>query len=340
MIAIIQAGGKGTRLKAVTGDLPKPLVLLADRPVIFRIIDSLRASGVVDGVIVLAGYAGDLLSEVLNKEFGSFVTTVIESKPLGSGGCLRLAFPFLKNRSCLLISGDLFLDFSFKKLIKYHSDTGADVTLTVHGNNHPLDADLIEPDAEFKFLKQIHLRPHPADFKFFNIVNAAITVLNPEFFNFFPDGEFLSFESDVLLPFSRHKKIALYLTSEYIQDIGTPERLQIAERYLADKEAGFFDPTVLIVELSDILKCPDGQLRETMDNLIAAQNKGAIIAISNLENKPAIEIKKLESTFAGRGIKVSWRQVAGIDNRPALISKISNDISVPASSIKMYAAKN
>jgi NDP-sugar pyrophosphorylase family protein len=158
------------------------------------LIDWLKSYSEIREVLVLAGYRGGQMRDELSKEFGSFVRTIIEDEPLGSGGCLRLAKPYIKNDTSLLIGGDLFVTINLRNLINRHKALGANITITIHGNDHPLDADLIEPDESWCFVQKFLTRPHPENLRAHNLVNAAIFLIEPPFWNYIKSTGNQSFE--------------------------------------------------------------------------------------------------------------------------------------------------
>jgi histidinol-phosphate phosphatase family protein len=232
MQAVLLAGGKGTRLRGVDDALPKPLVDIAGRPVIFRQIDSLLAVGCTR-ITVIGGYKGDVLRERLVTEFGERVEIVLETTPLGTGGCLSLVRSRI-SEATLVISGDLVFDVDLEKLVEFHRARGADITLAVHPNNHPRDSDLVEVADDGRVLGVL-VRPHPPTLRYRNLVNASIAVLAPHVWQQIPDDTVLNLERDI---FPRAANVWAYRTPEYIKDMGTPERWQRAS---ADVRSGLVE---------------------------------------------------------------------------------------------------
>lgn len=227
----IQAGGLGTRLRKLYPDLPKPLVPIGGKPLIFWQIDQLLVQG-FEEIHVLAGYRGDMLSQYLNREYGPKVKVVIEQTALGSGGCLSLGKSVAREFN-LVVSGDLLFDFDFARLVSFHQAKKAFITMTIHSNTHPLDADLVDFDRLSGQIYGLFLRPHPAMFRFENRVNAALSVLNRDAILALPDQLSANFELDIVKPALQAKRpIYGYYSLEYIKDVGTPERWNDAEREL------------------------------------------------------------------------------------------------------------
>ncbi len=105
MKAFVLAGGLGTRLKPRFGDLPKPLAPLGGRPFLARQLDWLAGLGVRRAVI-LAGYGAEQLRAALGGGVpGVALEWSVEPEPLGTGGALKLAEPFVDGPA-LVVNGD------------------------------------------------------------------------------------------------------------------------------------------------------------------------------------------------------------------------------------------
>lgn len=221
--AFILAGGKGTRIRSVDATVPKPLVKIAGREVLFRQLDLLEAAGIGD-ITVIAGYMGELMQEAIDREYHGRIKTVIEPFPLGSGGCLSMVRTSAQHGTSLVLSGDLVLDMDFAKLSQFHAEKSSRLTLTVHPNTHPRDSDLVACDAHGR-VSHMLLRPHGPAFSYHNLVNAAVCLLEPDIWRFIPEQQDCNFEKDIVTAtLAAGLPVYAYNTSEYIRDMGTPDR--------------------------------------------------------------------------------------------------------------------
>ena len=95
-LALVLAGGKGTRLRPLTHEIPKPLIPVHDKPLLAHSFDLFRKYGITD-VLLSVGYKADKIRQVLssNGNFGMAITYVEESEPLGTAGPIRLAKPYI-----------------------------------------------------------------------------------------------------------------------------------------------------------------------------------------------------------------------------------------------------
>src|SRR5881409_70482 len=123
------AGGEGTRLRPLTSNQPKPMVPIVGKPCMEHILELLRDHGFVDVVVTVAflpqairSYFGDGESLGLNIEYS------VEESPLGTAGSVRLASDRLDD-TFLVISGDALCDIDLGKLVAFHRDREAAVTI-------------------------------------------------------------------------------------------------------------------------------------------------------------------------------------------------------------------
>ena len=118
MKAIILAGGRGNRLRPITDYVPKPLIPIKNIPIIEWQIKYLKKFGVSE-VIICSGYKTEMIENYLNnKKLGLKVTFSIEKKPLGTGGAIKNAGKKIKDKSFLVINGDIITNIDLKKLLK------------------------------------------------------------------------------------------------------------------------------------------------------------------------------------------------------------------------------
>jgi mannose-1-phosphate guanylyltransferase / phosphomannomutase len=232
MHAAIVAGGFGTRAAALTGGrLPKALVPVAGVPIIIRQMRVLRREG-INRVSVLAGHLGDQLRPVLEPEaatIGLNLEIVVEQAPLGTAGCLTVLDPATDD--ILIVYGDMLFDIALTPLYEFHRRQEALLTLVAHPNDHPRTSDLIVENGDV--VKAIvPRRPrHTDDYR--NLVPAGLYLASPSFFPQIQRGIRVDMISD-LLPalIASGAKLAAYNTPEYLRDIGTPDRHNLAERDL------------------------------------------------------------------------------------------------------------
>lgn len=107
MKALIQAGGKGTRLQSITGSLPKPMVEIGGKPILQWQVENLVKSGICEIVIVISP-AGQIIRDFFKdgSRFGAKISYLVEESPLGTGGILFQAKETLGTDDFVLLFGD------------------------------------------------------------------------------------------------------------------------------------------------------------------------------------------------------------------------------------------
>jgi len=247
MQAVILAGGKGTRLQRILGDLPKALVDIAGRPLLVHQLELARNQGIRD-ILMLTGYKSTAIRDLVGDGslFGVKVTyhDEGESDPLGTAGALLSAFDRLEDRF-LVFYGDCFMKVDLQRMLDCQESHNADTVLFVHPNDHPYDSDLVEADAE-GWIRQFHPHPHPDGLWLPNSVNAALHLFNKAALHPYRD-RWSSGAIARKLDIGKHlfpmmlgdgRRLFAYQCGEYVKDAGTPDRL---EKVTADLQSGRID---------------------------------------------------------------------------------------------------
>jgi D-glycero-D-manno-heptose 1,7-bisphosphate phosphatase len=222
MRAIIMAGGKGTRLRALTNDeIPKPLVPVRGKPVLEWQTECLKREGVTD-ICIVVGHLGDKIIDY----FGDSYRYYRETEPLGSAGALPLRRDFYGDEPFLLAFGDTIFDIDLARMARFHAAKNSLATLFVHPNSHPFDSDLIALDDSSR-VTGLDYKGGQRDYWYNNIVNAGLYILSPAII---PDGGGrLDLERDLLAALIPGGGVYGYRSTEYIKDAGTVERIGLVE---------------------------------------------------------------------------------------------------------------
>lgn len=143
---VILAGGMGTRLKEITGDLPKPLAPIAGTTLLGRQLELVAASAMSD-VVILCGYKADVIADYCGdgSKWGLKVRCIAEAGPRGTAGAVLDALPELQEHF-IVMYGDVVLDVDLDRLVAVHEKHSPAATLLVHPNDHPFDSDIVEVD--------------------------------------------------------------------------------------------------------------------------------------------------------------------------------------------------
>jgi len=272
--AIILAGGAGTRLRERLGDLPKPMVPIAGKPLLEHQVELAKGHGFADFIFFIHHRAEMIENHFGNgRRWGVSIRHIVEREPLGTAGAVLAGFEQLAERF-LVLYGDTMVNVDPGRLWSVHERGGADATLLLHPNDHPLDSDLVEMEPNGRIVA-FHNRPHPPGVWRQNLVNAALYVLEKRALAPFHASRFalqpsstIDFGKD-LFPamLARGATLLGYNSPEYIKDIGTPERY---DRVCAEFANGTIARSSLTVAQRAVFLDRDGTLIPDKDCLRSA----------------------------------------------------------------------
>jgi len=222
-------GGKGTRMGNLAVRVPKPMVLVAGKPILEHQIELARRYG-CNEVMLLTGHMGEVIQSHFQDGSAHGVRTQYhrEEVPLGTAGALKEIEDRL-DENFFVFYGDTIMDVDLARLAAFHVETKAQATLVVHPNHHPYDSDLLDMDAGSR-ITAFHPKPRGPACIHRNLANAALYVLSRGLLQYAVHGQHADLAKDVF-PAALAAGAALrgYNTSEYITDVGTPERLRSVE---------------------------------------------------------------------------------------------------------------
>jgi dTDP-glucose pyrophosphorylase/CBS domain-containing protein len=210
--AVIMAGGFGTRLRPLTEKLPKPMLLVGGRPVIERIVEQFRQSGIRQ-VNITTNYLGNKIIEHFGDghEFGVEVNYVEEGRPLGTAGALSLMET--PQQPLLVINGDILTQVDFRAMLAYHQEHQA--TLTVAVRKYELSVPYGVIEGEGAFVQRLVEKPTISFF-----VNAGIYLLEPAAHRYIPSDQHFNMTDLIQRLLDEGQPVVNFPIHEYWLDIG------------------------------------------------------------------------------------------------------------------------
>jgi dTDP-glucose pyrophosphorylase len=170
--AVIMAGGRGERLRPLTDTVPKPMIQIAGRPILERIILHLVGAG-IRRIFLAVNYKADVIESHFGNgsRFGCAIEYLREQKPLGTGGALSL-LPAMPQHPTLVLNGDLLTQFDVGRLLTFHTRGGYCATVGIHEYTHTVPFGVVEVAADCV----VQMREKPSEVW---LTNAGIYVLEP-----------------------------------------------------------------------------------------------------------------------------------------------------------------
>ena len=261
MQAVIMAGGKGTRLAALTKDeIPKPMVPVAGKPLLLWQVERLKENGITDLIMVI-GHLGEKIQEYFGdgSQFGVQIQYFVEEAPLGTAGSFYYLKDMLKEDLFLMMSGDLLFDIDFERMVQFHKEKGSAATLFVHPNGHPYDSDLLVLDSEERAIR-FDSKHNTRDYWYDNCVNAGIFVFNKTICDRVPEPVKRNLENDIIKGMiDDGEPVYGYRSPEYVKDVGTVDRIA---QGLSDIESGFISARCLKQKQKCIFLDRDGTINK------------------------------------------------------------------------------
>ena len=224
-MAVIQAGGKGTRMQDLTKDMiPKPMLLLNGKTMLEWQIENIKKYGISEFVIII-GHLGEKVKEYFGdgRKWKVKIEYIEEKEPLGSAGALFYLKEKINTKDFLLIFGDVMFDINWHRMMDFHEKHGGKATLFAHPNAHPYDSDLLILD-ENNCVTGMDFKNRKREDWYENCVNAGLYILSSEVIENMKEPQNMDLEKQIIIPFMSEKQVYAYCSPEYVKDAGTPER--------------------------------------------------------------------------------------------------------------------
>lgn len=219
-IAVIMAGGRGSRLGELTQKTPKPMLKVAGRPILERLILHLVGHG-IRKIYLSVHYLAGVIEEHFGdgKALGCRLEYLREEEPLGTGGCLSL-LPEKPSHDVLVCNGDLVTQVDFDAMLRFHAGGGFAATIGASPYTHTIPFGVLRRNGDC--LESIEEKPVIA-----HEINAGVYVLSPGVVaeiprRFYPITEAISSLLDSLQP------VGVYSMEDDWIDVGEREQLNKA----------------------------------------------------------------------------------------------------------------
>lgn len=238
MKTVIMAGGFGTRLRPLTQSLPKPMVPVANLPMLHHIVNLLKKHNLKDYVTLLYFQPEEIRNYFKDgSDFGVKMNYMIAEADYGTAGAVKYAEEFYKGSRVLVISGDVLTDFDLTAAIKYHEEKQAKATIVLTRLEDPLQYGVVITDDAGRISRFLE-KPTWGEV-FSDTINTGIYILEPEVFDRIPAGESFDFSQN-LFPGMLQDKEPLYgyVAEGYWRDIGNLSEYQKSHQDILHEKVG------------------------------------------------------------------------------------------------------
>jgi NDP-sugar pyrophosphorylase family protein len=217
MTCLILAGGKGTRLGQLCGELPKPLMPVAQRPFLEYLIVQARDQG-FNRMVLCVGHKARVVEDYFGngRRWGVRIAYSEEKEPLGTGGALREGAKLIRAPVFIAMNGDSYLDSDFLGLLAFHARASSRATVALAQVRNTRRFGRVEVDTEGRIA-----RFREKDGAGPGLINAGVYVFDRSVVEQFPVGV-VSLEHEVLPALVGHGLYGMISQGRFV-DMGTPD---------------------------------------------------------------------------------------------------------------------
>ncbi len=231
-MALILAGGKGTRMRPFTYEIPKPLIPVHDKPLVQHIIELLRRYQ-IKNITMSIGYMGDRIRSRFGNgsNLGVKIEYIHEAKELGTAGSLNLLKEKPK-RSFFMFNGDILANIDLHEMIHFHRKNKGLATIALVSVDEPARFGVarLEGDKILEFIEKPEPHNEPS-----NLINAGVYLLEPKVIDYVPEGHAMM-ETDVFPELAKEGELYGYRFNGQWFDTGTLDAYEQAIKEWRDIE--------------------------------------------------------------------------------------------------------
>ena len=227
MKCVILAGGRGTRISELTKSIPKPMIKISGKPMLYHIMKHYSNYGVKD-FIIATGYKKNIIVDFFKKKkIPDWKVKVVDTgKNTMTGGRLKRLERYLKNETFMLTYGDGLSNVNLKKLLKFHKKHKKISTLTSTRPPARFGAIKISGNQVTYFKEKSKLDE--------GWINGGFFVFEPEIFKFI-NGDSTYLEREPLQNISKRKQLYAYKHHGFWQCMDTMRDKELLEKIFKRK---------------------------------------------------------------------------------------------------------
>jgi mannose-1-phosphate guanylyltransferase/phosphomannomutase len=241
MKAVIMAGGKGTRLRPLTSNQPKPMIPIINKPCMEHIVRLLKRHGFEDVLVTL-----EFMPEVIKDYFGDGsgwgvrMDYSVEEEPLGTAGSVKYVEDRLGERF-VVVSGDALTDVDLTQAVAFHEEREAEVTLVLRKVDDPSEFGIVVIEEDGRVAD--FLEKPDEDEVFSYTANTGIYIVEPGVLEDIPEGQEYDWSKKQFPKMLEEgRPVYGYVMEGYWEDIGNIEQYMDAQKAVLDRKVRDVEP--------------------------------------------------------------------------------------------------
>ncbi len=229
MIAIILAGGEGTRLRPLTYEIPKALIPVQGKSLTEHVFDIYKKAG-VNKIYLSVAYLADQIKKYFGdgSKFDLTINYLEESEAMGTAGPLLLLRQRnqIPRKDFFMCNGDNLFAVDLKEMLRCHNANNAAATIGLTEVDDPTHFGIarLSGNQILEFVEKPNRKQAPS-----NYASSGYYVLSPGVFNYLPNQDFAMVEHDLWPVLAKAGKLFGFRSKAQWFDTGTPERYQQVE---------------------------------------------------------------------------------------------------------------
>lgn len=236
---MVLAAGLGTRLRPYTNTLPKPLIPVDGRPLIYYNLLLLKKYGIVEVSINLHHFGEKIAQEIGDgAKLGMQIHYSREDTLLGTGGGIKKMAKDFGTDPFVVINGDIVIDIALDRLIAFHHEKKGAATLVLRENDAPSQFGAVEIDTEMR-IRNILNRIAWKGVGKRQLMFTGLHVVDPAVLDFIPRDRFYSITEAYIAMLQADKHLRAYVSDGYWNDLGHVDRYQEVDHELKEGKLQF-----------------------------------------------------------------------------------------------------
>jgi dTDP-glucose pyrophosphorylase len=220
---VLMAGGQGMRLRPLTETIPKPMIPVAGRPILERLVLHMVGIGITR-IYLAVNHLGHVIESHFGQgeAFGCEIRYLREAEPLGTAGALTL-LPEKPTQPVLVMNGDLVTQADLGSMLNFHDEHRYDISLGVHLYAHTVPFGCVDVDGH----QVVHIEEKP---RLTKLINAGIYVINPDMLDMLPAAQPATMPGLIAQSLDRGARIGAFEIADDWIDVGQFDQLKQARQ--------------------------------------------------------------------------------------------------------------